>query len=706
MVRAGTFSNYVLPRVPPVIQLLIMSGNLVINVKDFGAVGNNIADDTSAIQAAIDSAYTNHAACVYMPAGTYKTSSALFLDAPGNLRSGLSSPTIFNFSLSLVGDPGLGNEEGCGTQIHPTASSFVALWVGTGNGMHVKSISIVGPTGTTRALLSTSGCAFACAGGNAGASRTLIEDCGVSNYYYGIATSFNGNGSLNDSNTIIKFFTDNCQFGVAFLQSQNFINSLYDCNIVNCGTAVSSTPHVPVQVVGGNYSNSGAGKNVFTISSVSTLSTFSDGIAGNTFTNYTFTAVVSSPDTLMNGAGYGACAIKTVGYGVIPLRLTGFNTGTNVATFSFWSYWRFAAFGPNFNVASSSDLQTEVQAATTLYACEWLTIFSGGEFAVKGVHIENPQSLTTLINATSGTIANCYFNYDIAHSDLSGSGSPNSAVWNCQQAFPFIINSQGNVHLIDNDFGQVTPTESVVIDVGSNARMVSDNNNLFSPNVRYCSGGGNITGSGGFDAFAAETKVRGHGEWDINPWPSQQAITNGVWANYWVKGYSINQAPARGYRPNPKTHPRLTPGQLTTINGGPGTLGTYPPLNGEAVYELLDYATTTATNIFARSAHQGYSYGQNLTTTNVSGLSWSYKGQSSVVTLNSVALGWMFPGLKIILNNGGGNQNYMVTEVHTALGYIVVNLIDENNTTLIGTKTSTYTGTLITQEVYSVTQYG
>jgi hypothetical protein len=683
-----------------------MSGALVVNVMDYGATGNGTTDDTAAIQSAIDYAYANARSAVYMPAGTYKTSSALFLDAPGNLRSSLSSPTIFGFSLSLIGDPALGNEDGFGTQIHPTASNFAALWVGTGNGMYVKSISIIGPTGTHRALLSTSGCGFACAGGNGGASRTLLEDCCVTNYYYGFATSFNGNGALNDSNTLIKCFTDNCNFGVDFLQTQNFINSLYDCNITNCANAVSSTAFVPVQVVGGNYSDSSAGKNVFTISSVSAFSTFSDSIAGNTFTNYQFTATVASPDALMQGAGYGACAIKTTGYGVVPLHLVSFNSGTGVATFKLWSYWRFASFGYAFNVTSNSDLQTEVQAATTLYACEWTTIFSGGEFAVRGIHVENPSAMTTLISASKGTIENCYFNYDITHSDQAGGGAPNNALWFCQQALPFIINTQGNLHIIDNDFSQVTPTESIAIDVGSNARMVCDNNNLFSPNIRYCSGNGNITGSGGFDAFSAETKCRGHGEWDINPWPSQQVITNGIWANFWTKGYSINQAPTRGYRPDPKMHPRLTPAQLTAINGGPGTLGTYPLLNGEAIYVLLDYATGTVTNVFARSAHQGYSYGQNLTTTNVSGLSWSYVGQTNVVTLNATALGWMFPGLKIILNNGSGNQNYIVTGVHTSLGYITVNLIDENNTVLIGTAGTTYTGTLITQEAYSVTQYG
>ncbi len=47
----------------------------VVNVKDFGAVGNGVTDDTAAIQAAINAA--NLGKTVFLPAGTYRTTSTL-----------------------------------------------------------------------------------------------------------------------------------------------------------------------------------------------------------------------------------------------------------------------------------------------------------------------------------------------------------------------------------------------------------------------------------------------------------------------------------------------------------------------------------------------------------------------------------------------------------------------------------------------------
>jgi hypothetical protein len=51
----------------------------VVSVKDFGAVGNGVADDTAAIQAAIDASNAALGTVIHFPTGTYKTTASITL---------------------------------------------------------------------------------------------------------------------------------------------------------------------------------------------------------------------------------------------------------------------------------------------------------------------------------------------------------------------------------------------------------------------------------------------------------------------------------------------------------------------------------------------------------------------------------------------------------------------------------------------------
>lgn len=79
----------------------------VVSVKDFGAVGDGVTDDTAAIQAAIDSV---SAGVVCVPAGTYKTSASLSLKSNVTLKcddGAIFTPTHFSGDFAdLIGTVG------------------------------------------------------------------------------------------------------------------------------------------------------------------------------------------------------------------------------------------------------------------------------------------------------------------------------------------------------------------------------------------------------------------------------------------------------------------------------------------------------------------------------------------------------------------------------------------------------------------------
>jgi hypothetical protein len=83
----------------------------LVSVKDFGAIGNGTADDTAAIQAAINLACTN-GGMVYLPAGTYKISAALVFSMNSNVIDPIKRPSMRGDGMAATSIIQTGNFRG------------------------------------------------------------------------------------------------------------------------------------------------------------------------------------------------------------------------------------------------------------------------------------------------------------------------------------------------------------------------------------------------------------------------------------------------------------------------------------------------------------------------------------------------------------------------------------------------------------------
>jgi hypothetical protein len=112
---------------------------------------------------------------------------------------------------------------------------------------------------------------------------------------------------------------------------------------------------------------------------------------------------------------------------------------------------------------------------------------------------------------------------------------------------------------------------------------------------------------------------------------------------------------------------------------------------------------TAANNYQVFSNHQFYTYGQDLTITNVPSLAWSYKGGSHAVYANVRTLELMFPGLGVKLFDGSTDVLYIVTGVYISLGYFtVVNASSVFGGNLSGASATVFTGTTIKQQPFAI----
>lgn len=97
-----------------------------VSVKDFGAVGDGVADDTAAIQAAIDSQEAANGGILVFPVGTYRVSSTLTINASNVLLQGE------------------GGDRSHDVGIQGASASTKLVWAGTVGGTVVQFASPIG----------------------------------------------------------------------------------------------------------------------------------------------------------------------------------------------------------------------------------------------------------------------------------------------------------------------------------------------------------------------------------------------------------------------------------------------------------------------------------------------------------------------------------------------------------------------------------
>jgi hypothetical protein len=794
-----------------------------VNICAFGAAaGAAPATNRIAIQAAIDYAFANNLRSIYCPSGTYRYDLPLFLDPPASLRgigsssawnSGTTyalnavvlfngipwislqnanvgntpfigvgvpnsstfwlpttvSPSVFNWSPTFWGDPGIGNNNSFGCTLQPVFNGVPAFYMGSNNGQQLTNVSICGSdcnfgTGTFYGQLPPGSSGVCITGGPAGANRTVVQNVLLSIFYTGIITGCNQD-ALGAENVFDNVTSFSCVRGIVISQSQNDINKITGPSL-SCRDNIISAAGPGVSVFGGNLSFSGAPAATLGISSTSALTGGTGDGSDITFTTTVALDGLSTDCQFNNNRAdciYNAWMIQTPHYGMVPLRMTnwvwpGSWTGSLVsgtATFQILPGWTQNYIG--FGTIANTTLQADIQAATTVDAAMQATTFTGSEVSASDFHIENNGTCTTLLADVSGfnggkgvTFTDVRFNYGIGQ-------VPGNGQYSCQQSFPFIrfAGGGGNFHWDNSNPTQDVPP--IILDFEDSTLMFKMTTNLgmtaaqnfINPNLRVSgrSAGWQSAGGGHFGGPFAQTPGMGAGLWDASPWR----------ASGWNLGTNarsfLENTVFAGYRPHSGTTPRMfgslynvlqpssatvtmplaSPGVVNwTANGlangspvsctstmalppavtsgttyyavsvatntielalhpggtavnfssaGTGTitctapvrdaLGNYPGINGMTNYSVLDWNIPVGTGgglpfnagRFVSSAHYFDSYGVNLTTGNVPTLGWTYQGGSWVVLLDQGSLKWVYPGLGITLNNGGGPTQYIITGV-------------------------------------------
>lgn len=558
----------------------------------------------------------------------------------------------FGFSLMLRGCGGQGNINGQGTALFwPPGFNAPYIVIGPGSGMALEGLNAASQQDyVCPAAMGKQRVGVAYAAGNGGGSRFDATNVGVFNAYIQFLIGF-ANNSLADRTTFNRVYTVGGQYGVKVNESQAFMLDLHD-SAINAFYGVYNPQNTTVNINGGGWQYSGDKSGALAVTSISALSDTGDG-------SYAITMNVTAPDANLLAGCYNNFALKSANFGPVPFTLTSFNSGTSGITLRMLDSWRAAHFG-EVNVITNTDMSAELQAQTFLFGVEKATQFYGSVNA-NGVHIEG-QTPFTLFAASaaqlSSTLTHIRLNGDPACSQASfriGQNSATEGAYYVCQTFPLL--SLGNTAFTLTDFfpSLTAYGDGYIIDSRNQSGVDytftriagAAPTSMPSPILRWSAN----TGS---NPVNDANRFAGDGWWDRSPWIVRNQTLNS--GNDNTKTYQFTtdtRTGFKGFRPNPDRTPRLSPAQYATVSGalGAGDLGTYPLIHGATLYQIATEGVVSPVPKFATSAHQFWSWGQNLTG------AWSYKGGSEWVSLGVAVSG--------AANNGAGLVRLTVSSTAT-----------------------------------------
>lgn len=686
----------------------------VVNVAEFnGFSGDGISDDIAPLRAAVAAALSEGKQTILIPDGAEcLISEPLFVGDVG-------TPTNSNFSINLMGEGGTGQiTSTIGSTITASFDDDVAIKFGPGQNCSCQNLFIKSSVSANHPLLlDPAGAGLGIAGGAGGAAGFVASRVMVRNFYTAFQVDYNNFGSLAEHMAFDECEARVCAIGLDIPNTQNREISVTDCRL-NATIGIHSWSS-PVNVRGGQFGSELQESATLTINTVSALTrtttaktiSYYDFPAGGTPVSsfYTFTMVVDSPtvaqEALLAVNGYGAMGIDTASYGVVPVCPVSYDTGTNVLTVIVWPYWSMGSYG-GLNIKTGTTIETELQAATSLYVAEWVQFFVGNGFNISGIHCEQANALVTAVGQITGgsgggpsSYIQASFGWPIAHGNLAA----NNPVRKLQQVFPFFLQNTSADLIIDRSTNQEGTGEKVIVDfygVGD-SRISMSNSSSFVGHINERVMFNSNAGSEDANINYANTTCRAFGGL-YSDRTIHTVYPNSV-ANSYTAGWV--QSPCLGSRPMLYVAPQVASSLLAMVTTG--AVGSFPLLWGGQSYRLQTWSSGAPVQPWTIGDFVGMTYGRDFDGApgNFSAVTFDAIGSSNIIALSDTTMakaGWV-----LVLNNGAVDNLYICTGIWPDEGFISVCRIDADGTTncgFNGTAGTSYTGN-VKQQPYTLTNY-